>query len=158
MNKKCRRCEESKPLASFSKDKSRKDGLQSLCKQCDSRKGRKYYNANKEKIGQKNQKYNRLRLNWNRYRRVKRKYNLSDFEYDSLLINQESTCAICKKKDLMFLAVDHDHNCCGAGSSCGKCVRGLLCKNCNWGLGAFDDNIENMLRAIDYLMNYEANK
>jgi hypothetical protein len=154
MNKKCRRCEESKPLASFSKDKSRKDGLQSLCKECDSRKGREYYNANKEIKAN----YYRLRKGYKKYQRLKYKYNLSDIDYDTMVINQEGVCKICQKKDIFDLAVDHDHNCCKGRNSCGKCVRGLLCNRCNMALGAFDDDITKILKALDYLMSYKENK
>jgi hypothetical protein len=27
--------------------------------------------------------------------------------------------------------VDHDHSCCPRGGSCGKCIRGLACHDCN---------------------------
>lgn len=32
-------------------------------------------------------------------------------------------------------------------------IRGLLCGNCNHGLGCFKDNKENLLKAIEYLNN-----
>lgn len=35
-------------------------------------------------------------------------------------------------------AIDHDHRCCTGNESCGKCVRGLLCSQCNLSLGHFE--------------------
>lgn len=74
--------------------------------------------------------------------RVKREYGLEPEEYLEILEKQKGVCAICKtKKD--ELCVDHDH-------VTGK-VRGMLCKNCNVGLGHFQDNIDLMKVAIKYL-------
>ena len=36
--------------------------------------------------------------------------------------------------------VDHDHACCPEGGrSCGKCIRGLLCMECNKYLGFYEN-------------------
>ena len=45
------------------------------------------------------------------------------------------------------LSVDHDHNCCKAG--CPSCVRGLLCRKCNYRLGLFESDWMNS--AKEYL-------
>ena len=77
-------------------------------------------------------------------------YNITLEEYREMFIYQEDRCAICgglgfKMADNVkkFLVVDHCH-------SSGK-VRGLLCHNCNRGLGLFQDSVENLNAAIDYL-------
>ena len=38
------------------------------------------------------------------------------------------------------LVVDHDHGCCPGVVSCGSCVRGLLCGDCNAAAGMLRDN------------------
>lgn len=94
--------------------------------------------------GEKIASYDRA---WN----LKRKYGISVDEYDKLLASQNGVCAICGTKEththksgkLKELSVDHCH-------SRGH-VRGLLCVKCNRGLGYFDDDLERINRAIDYL-------
>lgn len=79
---------------------------------------------------------------------IRRKYGITLEQYNKLLISQDNGCAICgraEEPDGRRLAIDHDH---ATGN-----VRGILCNNCNNGLGSFSDNIEQIIKAIDYLKN-----
>lgn len=89
-----------------------------------------YYRKNKDKV-----------LGYS----LKRHYGMSMDEYKERLKAQEGACAICKKtcSSGFNLAVDHCHDT--------KVIRGLLCQNCNTGLGKFKDNIEYLEKAIQYL-------
>lgn len=56
-------------------------------------------------------------------------------QYEELLARQGGVCAICRRRPTKNrLSVDHDHRCCPGRRSCGKCIRGLLCKECNYHL------------------------
>lgn len=90
----------------------------------------KYKKDNLERV-QKNQKVYELRT----------KYNLSYEDYEELLIKQDGRCAICNR--IRKLHVDHCHE-------TGR-VRGLLCNNCNCGIGNLQDDIEIIKRALEYL-------
>ena len=78
---------------------------------------------------------------------LKRKFGISKKQYDEILKRQNGVCAICKnfpsKKDL---SVDHNHQT--------ELNRGLLCNECNLGLGKFKDNIELIKYALEYLEKY----
>jgi hypothetical protein len=85
-----------------------------------------------------------------RERELRRKFGINLEQYNEILKKQNYKCAICNKKETMIikgkiveLAVDHNHD-------DGK-IRGLLCSNCNNGLGRFFDNKELLLKAYDYL-------
>lgn len=84
-------------------------------------------------------------------RRVKQ-YGITLDKYTELLSLQGGACAICgTDDDNGAWCIDHDHSCCPGDGSCGKCVRGLLCRNCNWGLGHFRDDIKLLAAASIYL-------
>lgn len=66
---------------------------------------------------------------------------------EELRRSQDGKCAICRTPEEMAprgrLHVDHDHGT--------HVVRGLLCGNCNCGLGQFKDDPKRLLAAIEYL-------
>jgi hypothetical protein len=74
---------------------------------------------------------------------LKRKFNITKEQYDTMLHEQGGVCAICKGVCTRALAVDHCH-------TTGK-VRGLLCNNCNRGIGHLKDSVEILEAAINYL-------
>ncbi len=85
-------------------------------------------------------------LHWNKI--LQTKYEIGIEEYNEMFVKQGGRCKICKRHQTQLskrLAVDHDH-------ITGK-VRGLLCTNCNTGLGMFKDNPENLSEAIKYLQH-----
>lgn len=73
-------------------------------------------------------------------------------EYNKMFESQNGRCAICneietrksrKEGNICRLTIDHCHKT--------DKVRGLLCHECNTGLGKFKDNIELLLNAMAYL-------
>lgn len=81
--------------------------------------------------------------------KLKRAYGISYQEYLHMLEAQQNACAICgieKENVSRAFAVDHCHD-------TGK-VRGLLCNNCNTGIGNLRDDIGLLERAIVYLKSY----
>lgn len=86
-----------------------------------------------------------------------RRYSLTLEEYQDKIESQSSCCALCGRSIESLtrgLHVDHDHKCCPPNTSCGKCIRGLLCHGCNTGLGAFQDDINLLRKAIEYLQKW----
>ena len=84
---------------------------------------------------------------------ISNRYKLSEQELLILIEKQDCKCAICNKelnknisnsehKDA-DLCIDHCHTT--------NKVRGLLCRDCNFAVGLFKDNVENLEKAIKYL-------
>jgi hypothetical protein len=128
---KCSTCEEYKSPECFDKNSKAWNGLELNCKECRSHKRKTP--IEKERI-------------WEFC--LKKRFKLSKEDYNDLLEDQVGVCAICFKADISGrrLSVDHCH---GTDE-----IRGLLCSKCNTGLGLFDDNIDNLVSAINYLKKY----
>lgn len=87
-------------------------------------------------------------------RQVQRRFGLAPGDYDKLYRHQGGRCAICQRGKGISkrLAVDHDHACCSGPTSCGTCVRGLVCGRCNSVLAHARDDVEFFQRAQTYLI------
>lgn len=130
----CKDCQTDKPLADFPKNKNGKLGLGTYCRKC----------QQVRTMSAPNYKTNVRKA------QLKRNYGITLDKYDEILDRQHGRCAICKQletSDKQYLSVDHNHE---TGA-----IRGLLCHNCNVGLGKFKDNQEYLTSAIWYLETYK---
>jgi hypothetical protein len=127
-------------------------------KKCGTYSGYITHGKNKEKP------CDECRLAANKYRREKRqldvdklgydprrfkRHNITKEAYDNLLSKHNGKCWICKMSDATH--IDHDHSCCPQERSCGNCVRGVLCSNCNTAIGLLNDSEELLNEAKKYL-------
>jgi len=134
--KQCGACKEVKSALDFYNAKKSTTGLTSWCKLCCAKQSKVWYSNTQNK-----------RKNY--LNRIKNKYGVSSEEYQKMFDEQEGKCLICEKHDddvKQRLHVDHCHQ-------TGK-VRGLLCFNCNAGMGNLGDDIVLLEKAIQYLKSY----
>jgi hypothetical protein len=85
---------------------------------------------------------------WRMTHKFKR-YGITREQFDQLLAEQNDACAMCFSafEDGQRICIDHDHACCpDEKSSCGECVRGLLCITRNTALGQIEKKYD-MARA-----------
>ena len=129
--KECTKCNHLKKLNEFHfriNEKTKTKYYQSFCKKCIN-----IYDYRSDKNN-----------------KLKKAYGITFNEYEELLSKQDGKCAICgidnngkyRNKPRAF-AVDHCH-------TTGK-IRGLLCSDCNTGIGLLKDNINFLQSAINYL-------
>jgi hypothetical protein len=114
-----------------------------LCKKCKDKKSRqRRIEHGKDERRQDHLKYD---------------YGITIKQWEEMFKEQEGACAICGQPETVIfrrkgnpdkvrrLAVDHDKET--------KIVCGLLCLNCNLGIGAFKHNLKLVQKAIQYLQD-----
>lgn len=143
---KCIRCGETKSISEFSPDPCKGNGLRSYCRPCDRKNASEWGKANQERKNASSRAW--YANNRDRFRAydLKRKYGITQADYDDLLRKQDGCCAICGTDDPRHhgrFHVDHDHET--------DVVRGLLCHACNTALGGFCEDVDVLTRAIAYL-------
>ncbi len=80
---------------------------------------------------------------------LKRKYGITDAQFNEILAAQNYVCAVCKRDEPRAnskLAVDHCH-------ATGK-VRGLLCTKCNTAIGLLDDSPGLAMELLNYMKKH----
>ena len=135
----CTWCNEERELSEFYKSKANKDGLHHHCKICSKARDKARYQTETRRISKRNSEFQRF-------------YGISEEEVSRMYQEQSGLCKICgtsmeffstsENKRLTF-CVDHNHE-------TGK-VRGLLCSDCNRGIGFLKDNSEILRKAAEYL-------
>lgn len=84
------------------------------------------------------------------------KYGLNARSYEDLLQSQGGKCAVCDEQlSQRKTCVDHDHSCCPGFKSCGKCVRGILCYNCNTADGLLKSDPEIIKKLLNYIEKHQ---
>lgn len=81
-----------------------------------------------------------------RVHHLKSEYGLSLQDFNTMLINQDHSCAICGGP-LSTPYIDHDH--------ITQCVRDLLCRRCNLVLGHIKDSTALLQKFIEYLRDWD---
>lgn len=136
----CTKCGEYKTWDNFSykRPKERKPGYQPRCKQCCAEDTRAWNIKNKSTA---------------RDRYLQRRYGITEAEYSARLVAQNNCCILC--------GTEFNHEAWGADSPVvDHChtngnIRGILCNECNRGLGYFHDNKDALMNAVKYLSDDE---
>ncbi len=141
----CPGCEKTVPRDGWDSNAGARDRLQSFCKECHHKKNSDVYKKRKAA----DPEWYKRSLAACAVRNLKRKLKRDGLDVPTYELLVSRGCAICGgpptgsgRGSYMF---DHNHK-------TGK-FRGLLCSQCNTGIGLFRDNPDLLLKAIAYLKN-----
>lgn len=146
----CTKCKLPKTLEGFRDRLDSLDKKQYWCRECERAGGRGRYVKREKRpaVDIQPKPYDSAAA---KRRMLKSRYGISYQEYESMYTRQAGKCAICTNTlplgGYRGLYVDHCHST--------NVIRGLLCPRCNSGIGSFEDSIEMLQKAIEYLKPYQ---
>lgn len=164
--KRCTKCGEEYALSRFALDRSRSDGRHPWCRTCKKQAHDAHYPevrklaqqraaawarahlAKRNAIVRRSHRKNRFAMRHRVYKY--RGISISLEDYTRLFEQQRGCCAICERpwvEGTKALCLDHDH--------VTMKVRGMLCDQCNRGLGDFRDSPASLRRAAQYLEDHK---
>lgn len=82
----------------------------------------------------------------------KRIFGLTDAQ--CAFISDHFYCEVCGSTD--NLCLDHDHSCHPRGQGCTECVRGILCRQCNFAEGQLLSDPNLALKLYEYMIRHRA--
>jgi hypothetical protein len=123
------------------------------CKICLKESRKRWRSNNRDKVEAYEPIHKKIRDDWRKRnpdyqknRDLQRQYGLSREDWQKMFDDQQGLCAICGDT-MKRIVVDHDH--------ISDKVRGLLCNNCNLGIGLLQDDSRILESAFKYLKKYE---
>ncbi len=159
----CNQCGNTKPVSEFNKLRKNKNGYRESCKVCRESKRKVWVAAKRDHVNKKKREYwwrktdeeRRQIVASNRGRvfawKLRTKFGITLEQFYEMAEKQNGVCAICGRAPEEIpgmhqggkLYVDHNHDT--------GVVRGLLCNNCNAGIGYLGDDVSRVRSAVHYL-------
>lgn len=145
----CPKCSEHKPLDQYHRNRQNSNGYSSHCKMCNAEKQKNRKARDPEYVARKGREWRAKNPERARDLILRYHYGVEIGTYAKMLAEQEGKCAICGTDDpglprYTRFHVDHCHD--------SKKIRGLLCSNCNIGIGNLMHSEVILRSAIDYLI------
>ena len=141
----CKHCKGDKEISHFYQTKMKSGNTYYQCKKYHAEYVKRWKNKDKKSFLRKErEKYNKLSLSKKKNRHLRKTYGITLADFKAMMKRQAGKCVIGNETLTKFNThVDHCH-------ATGK-IRGLLCKECNVGLGNFTDSVIKLKKAITYL-------
>lgn len=151
--KHCARCKQTLPLKNFSKSSSTIHGYQTYCKDCMYARHKEWAERpdNRKKLSERLRKARAKDPERFRDYDLRSNHKVPPGTYKRMYDAQNGKCAICEREDggqkgKFRFHLDHCHDT--------GVIRGLLCHNCNVGIGNLRHDEKLLHRAVEYLRRF----
>lgn len=119
--------------------------IEKICSKCKLNKNIENFHVKK----QNKNGFSDICKNCEKFRKIEILYKIDEISFNEILNFQDNKCDICKISflNLKHIHIDHNHET--------NKIRGLLCVNCNTGIGLLKENINIMQEAIKYIRKHK---